>query len=331
MTPADRSALRGGVVFTDHGEGRVLRVSGARGWEALDATLPCTMHLRDGQGRQTLTVTPEGAAEADVIVVSDGEEWWLLVDGLPAEVLAERLRARGATVVEPDLVQFELAGPFAWELAGKLLGPALVGLPYLELRPGPVACLRAGRTGEYGYELLVPRAEAAALRERLSAVGAALELREVARDTLDDAALENAFWVPGVPGLAGLDPLALQLRWRLSWDKLWPGGDVLRAVRAEGPRRRLTAFRAAAANPYAEVELGASTVGEVRVVRPAPDGEGVIGYALVDVALAHPGLPGLSTAGGPLALVSPPFVRNLSLFVKPQRHRYANRADVKRG
>ena len=71
-----------------------------------------------------------------------------------------------------------LNGPYAWELASALLGPAVLGMTYLSLLRGPapggddeVICFRAGKTGEYGYDLLVPR------RGRGSLAGAARAAR----------------------------------------------------------------------------------------------------------------------------------------------------------
>jgi glycine cleavage system aminomethyltransferase T len=303
-----------------------VRVHGPGAWDAVDRLLPCTLALRDGQGRHTLLLDDLGVPQADVWVFADDDVFWLILDGASAADVAQRLVAFGAEAEDAQLARLEVAGPFAWELAAKLVGPTVIGLPYLELKSGALPCLRAGRSGEYGYELLLG-ADAGATRDRLLELGAPLDAREVPRSSLDRAALENAFWVPHTPGLADLDLLALQLQWRVAWDKRWPGSERLRAQKQAGIPQRISGFRARTAAIGAPIRLGAQRVGEVRVVLP-DGGDGVMGYALIDTSLAHPGVPGLATDDGPVQLVSTPFVRNLSLFVKPQRHRYATRAEI---
>ncbi|MCB9700218.1 MAG: aminomethyl transferase family protein [Alphaproteobacteria bacterium] len=327
----DLEVLREGVVIADLGPVELLRLEGTAAWDVLDRVLPCDLFLRDGQAKQTMWLDPvTGEVLADVLVLADGDVMWLLVDGLPAARVAEVLaaEARAGEELSVELVArrwLEVTGPFAWELMGAWDRPALVGLGYLHhVDVDGAICLRGGRTGEYAYDLLVAPDRAEDVLASLSRAGEPLDARRVGPAVVRLAALENWFWVPGHPGFAGLDPLQLQLQWRLSWEKDFPGAEALRARRGEG--RRLVAFRTEGAPVEgAVVALGGEPVGEVRVV--LPDGAG---YALIDREWAHPGVPGLSCEGAPLALVSPPLVVNRSLFVKPQRHRYATRGEIGR-
>ena len=55
----------------------------------------------------------------------------------------------------------ELNGPYAWELMGLVAGEEVIGLPYLSLfHLDRWICCRTGKTGEYGYEIILPMEEA---------------------------------------------------------------------------------------------------------------------------------------------------------------------------
>src|SRR5437870_25042 len=72
---------------------------------------------------------------------------------------------------------------------------AWVGLPFANLfRFDRWLCVRAGKTGEYGYDLLVPRGEVETVRARLLEKGRRFELGEAGLEALDACALENWFF-----------------------------------------------------------------------------------------------------------------------------------------
>src|SRR5205814_7049485 len=69
-----------------------------------------------------------------------------------------------------------LNGPYAWELLALLAGPDAVGLPYQTFFhfDGGLG-FRAGKTGEYGYGLLVAHDRVDGLCARLLELGAPLD------------------------------------------------------------------------------------------------------------------------------------------------------------
>ncbi|MCP5067184.1 MAG: hypothetical protein GY946_11515, partial [bacterium] len=74
-------------------------------------------------------------------------------------------------------------------------------------------CFRAGKTGEYGYDLLVPHAQYDPLHDKLQDIGRAFDMQPVGLAALDQCALENWFFNIRREGQLGLTPLELQ-RWR---------------------------------------------------------------------------------------------------------------------
>ena len=146
------------------------------------------------------------------------------------------------------------------------------------------------------------------------------------RDTLGYCALEN--WFLDVHALPRpLDPIALQLQWRVSRHKEFPGSAALEALRSAGVPRRLTAITGPALTVGDPVELGGTEVGEVVLAGASPRGDH-IGAALVDTALAHSGVEAFTHRSHPIRTISPPFVTNRSLFVRWQQHTWAGRDDI---
>jgi glycine cleavage system aminomethyltransferase T len=325
------TAIRQGVARSDRGVA-VVACRGEGAGDVLDRVVTCDLYLRDGQARPALILDEGGDITADVLVLAEDDGFVLLVDGMPAEavcdVLSAHRRGEDAAFEPADRLVIGVDGPFAWELMAAFDTPGVIGLPYLTAyRPQPDVCvIRAGRTGEFGYDIVVPTASAGAVRDRLDAVGAAFELAVASTEALSYCALENFFFDAGTERRPGVGPLELQLQWRLSRRKGYLGSGAVDQRRASRDRRRAVAFRAPAV-PSGAVRLGDRTVGDVLRASPSLHGDGAIGLALVDLAVAHSGIDAL-TAGVPLRTVSPPFVANRSLFVKPQQHSWADRATI---
>jgi sarcosine oxidase subunit alpha len=186
--------------------------------------------------------------------------------------------------------------------------------------------------GEYAYRLVVPRGEAAALRDRLLDEGRALDLREVGSEALDHCALEAGAFNVRREGRARLSPLELQLQWRLA-GRDFTGAAAVRARRAAGIRARTTGI--ASAHAFTEgtaVRLDGEPIGRVLSAGFSPARRDSIGLALLDLPLAHPGVDRFTVDGAdgarlPMRTVSPPFVLQRSLFVDPRHQRYARRAE----
>jgi glycine cleavage system aminomethyltransferase T len=336
------------AVRTSVGLGRrdhvaVVRVDGRDAFGLVDAMSPAPLYLREGQMRHTLLLDDDARPAADLYVCNDEDGFFLLADGLSGSALAERLEARRAVklpdasvTVRPLVDSHELIGidgPYAWELAAALLGPTVLGMPYLTLlRADDVVCFRAGKTGEFGYDFLLPRGSSAGAR--LRELGAGFDALAVGREALDVCALENWHFnirtVRDTPLARPLTPIELQLQWRVDYRRDFVGAEALRARRAAGAAVRATSFVSAAAVSAGDgVALDGQPCGEVLAAAPSPTLGGHVGIALLDARLAHPGLElDVATAAGPVtaATRTPPLVRNRSLFVDPHRHSYRTRA-----
>ena len=297
--------------------------------------------------RHTLLLREDAGVFADVYIGSADDGLYVLAEGPTEAELAgwlEALRARRfpSSRVEvrshaEERVTLGIDGPYAWEVVSGLLGRAVLGMPYLTLlRRDDVLCLRAGKTGEYGYLLVAPRSQGVELEARLAEVGRPLGLVTVGREALDVCALENGHFsmrtLRDTALARPLTPIELQLQWRVAYDREFVGSEALRARRAEGPRVRATSFTAEGPlSPGQPVRLGDDDVGEVLAASVSPTLGGWVGTALLARRLAHPHVELTSTsAGGPVRVTTrtPPLVDNLSLHVDPHKHSFATRATA---
>ena len=289
-------AIRTAVTMSVLDDVHVVRVAGDEARAAVAHLLPCDLTMRDHEARATLLLDERGRVLADVVVARQDAGWLLFVEGLDARSLRAHLtRVVGerATVDElsPRHRIVSINGPYAWQLMAALEGPGIAALRYMTLsRGGEIVCLRAGKTGEYGYDLVVPADSLAATVARIHAAGSELGLVEVDRQALSVGAFESGFFDAHHPGMRGLDPVELGLQWRVTYDRAYVGSEALHAARRRSPRR-LTALRAAA--PFhAGDDVFHHTEPIGRVVRAgfSPTLESWIGAALIDRHLAHSGI-----------------------------------------
>ncbi len=334
---ADARALRERVALARPDEIVALRLAGAGAFDAIDAISTAALHLGDAQMRPSLFLREDGSILADAYVCRDDEAFWILAEGPSAAELVAHVERHAPS---KDLALTELTashgilsvhGPYAWELVGEALDPDVVGMPFLSLyRVDDVTCFRAGKTGEYGYDLLVPRERLDALEARIRSAGEALELRTISNAAVDLASLENGFFcVRHAPRVTS--PFERQLRWRIAFERAFVGASALPALEAASKRRLVHAISSSEVAVDAILELDGELVGRVEHAQRSPllssTSEVWVALASLDVALAHPEIDLVhARTGAALRTVAPPVVDNRSLYVSPQRHAFASRA-----
>jgi aminomethyltransferase len=331
------TALRSSCAVTKLTHVHALRLSGPGALDLLDAATTGRLFARENQMLLTLLLDARGLPFADAFVCLDEDSWLVFAEGpSSAELFAHLERVRRERVPSADVsvtnlldanVLWSVDGPYAWELTSALVGPEIVGAPYLSfIKLGDITCFRAGKTGEYGYMLLVPRALEPQTWARLNELGAPLDLAEADVAALDLCALEN--WHFTMRALNGLElgPSELQLHWRVDLDKEFEGARPLRERRAAGTQVRLTAFTARAAVAKGDVvTLDGQKIGVVADAGFSPTRGDWVGWAALDIGLAWPGVTRFVAGAVPIATASPPLIDNRSLFVDPRKHHYRTR------
>ena len=335
-------AIRRSVALSRMNHVVCLRLTGRDGFQTLDRLLPAELFVREGKMLHTLVLDEHARPRADVYICCDGEDFFLLAEGLPGEelrrlVLDHRPPGGDLTVelLDPSHRIFSLGGPYAWETLAVLAGPEVIGMPFLTFAHlDELICFRAGKTGEYGYDLLVPAEQSEAIWSRLLEAGRRFDLEIADRELLDLCALENWFFNIRREGRADVTPIELQLQWRVCHRKEYLGSAALAERRRAGPSSRLVCLISGA--PLA---AGDALVYEDRSVGTLVNagfssarGDHVA-LALVDTAWAYSGIDCLAVhrknASVPVRTVSPPVLNNRSLYVSPQVHSYFARSEMK--
>jgi aminomethyltransferase len=332
--PDELLAIRTTTALCEAAHVVTLRVGGASAFATLDRICPAPLSLQDTQLRPTVLLREDGTVFADAYVARDDERYFLICEGPSSSELEAWVR-RHAVGAELELERLDashqlisLHGPWAWELLAACLGADVIGMPYLSFirAEGGVICFRAGKTGEYGYELLVPNAEAAQLRAELAKHGAGYELKTVSLEALDRCALENWFFNIRHEGKAGLGPVELGLQWRLAPGKKYVGSE---AVKASKRAARLTCVVAEGAMKSGDaVMFDGHQLGKIVTAAESHTLGKWIGAALLETQYAVPGITGLSIGGHSARTASPPVINNRSLYVSPQRHTWADRSST---
>jgi aminomethyltransferase len=201
-----------------------------------------------GKALYTCMLNEDGGVIDDLIIyfVAD-TEYRLVVNAATREKdlawIRKQAEAYGVDVTErADLAMMAVQGPRARELAAPCVDAghrdaALALKPFTGMFAGDWFVARTGYTGEDGWEIVLPAAEAPATWDRLLAAGV-VPCGLGARDTLR---LEAAMNLYGSDMDETISPLEAGLAWTVAWepaDRDFIGRGALEAQREDRERRR---------------------------------------------------------------------------------------------
>ncbi len=200
---------------------------------------------------------PNGGVVDDLLVYMRGpDDYFLCINaGNIAKDLAwlrEQAAGYAVTVTDrsADYALLAVQGPLAAAIVQSLTGVDPAPVKYYHFTEGKVAgipCLisRTGYTGEDGFELYHPAAEAVKLAEALLAAGAPHGLELAGLGARDSLRLEAGYPLYGHELSDTISPLAAGLGWTVKLDK--PGGfigcEALRAEQVQGGSHRVVFFK----------------------------------------------------------------------------------------
>ncbi|XPF95763.1 glycine cleavage system aminomethyltransferase GcvT [Colwellia sp. RE-S-Sl-9] len=180
----------------------------------------------------------------------------------------------------PEFGMIAVQGPEAIEKVATILTPeqkkAVEGMkPFFGVQTGELFIATTGYTGENGYEIVVPEAQAADLWQKLLDAGVT-PCGLGARDTLR---LEAGMNLYGLDMDETVSPLAANMAWTISWeptDRDFIGRSVLEAQKEAGDQPKLVGL--------VFEEKGVLRTG-LKVI--TPDGEGIITSGTFSPTLGH--------------------------------------------
>lgn len=240
---------KAGLFDVSHMGQVVLRGDGAA--QALEGLLPVNVvGLAEGRQRYGLLMLPDGGVADDLMFANRGDHLLLVVNGAMKHADMEILRAGlpGQSVEMLDgRALLALQGPLA-ETVLEAMVPGVAAMKFMDVRSfdwngADLWISRSGYTGEDGYEISVPVAQAEAFARALLASDDVMPIGLGARDSLR---LEAGMPLYGQDLTADISPVEADLGWaiqkirRTGGDRAggFPGADRVLAELDNGPKRR---------------------------------------------------------------------------------------------
>lgn len=231
----EHRAVRGHAGAFDVSHMGQLDLAEATAHEALQARLTNDLdRIGPGEAQYTLLPNDRGGVVDDLIAYRRDRGYLLVVNA--ANVAADAAAIPEARDVSGEWAMIAVQGPKALPLLEVDVTP----FSFRPERVLGVDCILCGTgyTGERGCELLCAPEDAPSLWDRILERGV-VPCGLGARDTLR---LEACYPLHGQDLTPERTPLQAGLGWACALEKEFPGVDVLRRERAEGPAERLVAF-----------------------------------------------------------------------------------------
>ena len=219
-----------------------LRLDGADRVEALERLMPVSVaELKPGRQRYGMLTSADGGILDDLMFANMGDWIYVVVNAARADHDIPHIAA--ATRVEVlDRALIALQGPLA-EDALAALNADVRDMRFMDARVMPLIegdCIvtRSGYTGEDGFEISVPKAEAVAVAEALLEQEGVAPIGLGARDSLR---LEAGLCLYGNDIDEGTTPVEAALIWAMQKRRReeggFPGADIIQRQLAEGTTR----------------------------------------------------------------------------------------------
>ncbi|HEX3971562.1 MAG TPA: glycine cleavage system aminomethyltransferase GcvT [Stellaceae bacterium] len=259
--------------------------------------------LKPGRVRYTMFTNERGGILDDLMVAKDGEVLRLVVNASrKAEDLSLMRSALGAGAVTylDDRALLALQGPAAVSVLARLARgvDAMAFMAMARVDIAGIACFvtRSGYTGEDGYEISVPGAEAEQLARRLLAEPEVAPAGLGARDTLR---LEAGLCLYGNDIDETTTPVEADLAWTIQKRRReaggFPGDAIIQRELMQGTARRRVGIKpegrqiARDHTPIIDATAVGQEIGTITSGGFSPTLEGAIAMGYVPAALATPG------------------------------------------
>jgi len=263
--------------------------------------------LAIGQIQYSALTTPLGTFVDDVLVYRMAEEHYQLVVNAgnimkDHEWIASQAKALGGDIAVVNASSryalLALQGPEAEGILQTLTGVDLQAIKYYWFATGEVAGVRAtisrtGYTGEDGFEIFVPPAQAERVWDAVLDAGRSVDARPCGLGARDTLRLEACMRLYGNDMDAETSVLEAGLGWIVGWKKdKFLGSERLREQKARGLDRKLVPFEVhdkAIARHGHIVMRGDARCGVVTSGTQTPFLKKAIGLAMVPIELSAQG------------------------------------------
>ncbi|MFP4418151.1 MAG: hypothetical protein ACOC41_05410 [Chitinivibrionales bacterium] len=327
--------VRDAVGVTDFSFMQVFRVPEESGIDFLDDLLAGNVaKVRFGRVLHTFLADEQGNLVADCYVANNDEEFILMCESLvDDQTLLDIFNSHGAQDAGLEQLNdshaiISIDGYQAWAVVKQLFGSDVLGLPYLSIEmysfEGTDVCLlRAGKTSEFGYLVMVPNEQAQpfmnAVVEQAKKLGGGL----CGLDIHDKLRLEGRFFNVFAEGALVKDPLKLGLQWMIDFDNpAFIGREAILKRREEGVDQKIIGVKAGKEidtfGSQSPIYDNGNKIGEVITSCFSPLLDAQVGLALLPWDIAYAGVSyECGQEGGPeVTTISMPPIMPKSLTVK---------------
>jgi aminomethyltransferase len=301
----EHNAVRTAVGIFDVSHMGEIEVRGPEAAKLVDfVTTNAVTKLKIGQAHYTGLLYEHGGFVDDILVHKVADDHYFLCvnasnqDKDYAHIVAHNHFDCTVENAGERYAQFAIQGPKAAATLSKLTPVDLSGIKYYWFTDGEVAGVPAriahtGYTGELGYEIYVPPAEAERIWKLVMDAGAEFGIRPCGLGARNTLRLEAKMALYGHEIDATISPFEADLAWIVKLDKGdFVGRDFLAKQKETGVSRKLVGFemrgRGIGRDGY-EVFLDGSPAGWVTSGGPAPTLCKNIGLCYLPVANAVPG------------------------------------------
>jgi aminomethyltransferase len=283
-----------------------LHVSGARAAAALERLMPADITgLAPMRQRYTVLTNEAGGVLDDLMVSNAGSHYFLVVNASRKAEDLEHLRARigGECTIRflDDRALLALQGPGAASVMAEVCPDAValgfMGVTSTKLLGAPVFVSRSGYTGEDGFEISVPAAEAERVARALLSQPGVAPIGLGARDSLR---LEAGLCLYGHELDESTSPVEAGLAWTIGKARRsggergggFPGHERILAELASGPLRKRVGLLPEGRAPVREGEeliAGGESIGKTTSGGFGPSLDAPLAMAYVAPSHASPG------------------------------------------
>ena len=272
-----------------------VRLVGAGAIAAIERLVPGDIAaLAQGRVRYTMLTNGEGGIIDDLMIARREGELGLVVNAgtklSDIAHIAAHLPKDVALVHEEERALLALQGPAAAQVLERLM-PGVGKTPFMSEAPGTlggvaVTFTRSGYTGEDGFELSIPAAQAENIARLLLQQPEVMPIGLGARDSLR---LEAGLCLYGHDIDEATTPIEADLIWTISKRRRaeggFPGDAVVQKQIAQGPARRRVGIQPdgrAPAREGTEIQISGKTVGAITSGGFGPSADRPVAMGYVD-------------------------------------------------
>ena len=212
--------------------------------------------LKPGKAQYSCFPNHTGGIVDDLIIYQIAEEdYFLVVNASNIDKdfthLEEENKSFGALLnnLSDDFALLAVQGPLAAQTLQPLTQVSLGEIPYYHFTQGTLAGIdnilisATGYTGAGGFELYVPKNEAAALWDAVLHSGSTLGIQPVGLAARDTLRLEMGYCLYGNDINDYTSPISAGLGWITKFTKPFMNSETLRAEKEAGSERKLVGFK----------------------------------------------------------------------------------------